>query len=92
MSATEIINELPKLTESEQRAVLAKLHEIARRNGEQTRDRDRANKERHAGQGIDLRERGISEVQAADLRSRLGTFAEDWERPEVSIYDKDPAR
>ena len=42
--------------------------------------------------GVLLRERGIGEYQAADLRSRLKTFAEDWERPEASIYDEDPAR
>ena len=39
-----------------------------------------------------LHDRGINEVQAADLRSRLKTFAEDWERPEASIYDEAPAR
>jgi uncharacterized protein (DUF3084 family) len=39
-----------------------------------------------------LHDRGIDEVQAADLRSRLKTFAEDWERPEASIYDENPAR
>ena len=38
---------------------------------------------------IDLRERGISEEQAADLRSRLKTFAEDWDRPELDVYDED---
>ena len=37
--------------------------------------------------GIDLRARGIDEKQAADLRARLGTFAEDWESPEMSVYD-----
>lgn len=30
--------------------------------------------------------------QAGDLRARLKTFAEDWERPEAAIYDEDPAR
>lgn len=41
---------------------------------------------------VALHDRGIDEVQAADLRSRLSTFAEDWERPEAAIYDEDPAR
>lgn len=41
---------------------------------------------------VDLHTRGIGEAQAADLRGRLKTFAEDWERPEADIYDKDPAR
>ena len=36
---------------------------------------------------VDLRDRGIDETQAADLRARLATFAEDWESPEMSIYD-----
>ena len=37
---------------------------------------------------IDLRARGISAERAADLRARLATFAEDWESPEVDIYDR----
>ena len=36
---------------------------------------------------IDLRERGIDKAQAADLRVRLATFAEDWDSPEMDIYD-----
>jgi hypothetical protein len=36
---------------------------------------------------IDLRARGIDEAQAADLRARLATFAEDWNSPEMDIYD-----
>ena len=36
---------------------------------------------------IDLRTRGIEEKQAAELRARLATFAEDWDSPEMSIYD-----
>ena len=35
----------------------------------------------------DLRELGIDESQAADLRARLRAFAEDWESPEMDIYD-----
>ena len=42
--------------------------------------------------GIDLRTRGIDENQAADLRARLKTFAEDWTRPEADIYDEDSPR
>jgi len=37
---------------------------------------------------IDLRSSGISKEQASDLRARLKTFAEDWERPEAAIYDQ----
>ena len=41
---------------------------------------------------VDLRQRGIDEAQAADLRARLKTFAEDWDRPEAAIYDENPPR
>ena len=36
---------------------------------------------------IDLRERGIDEAQAAEIRARLASFAEDWESPEMDVYD-----
>jgi len=41
---------------------------------------------------IDLRERGIDDREAADLRRRLATFAEDWDRPEMAAYDELPPR
>ena len=41
---------------------------------------------------VDLRERGINESQAADLRRRLTSFAEDWESPEMDVYDELPPR
>ena len=41
---------------------------------------------------VDLRERGIDESQAADLRRRLAPFAEDWDRPEIAAYDELPPR
>jgi hypothetical protein len=44
------------------------------------------------GETVDLRERGIDELQAADLRRRLTAFAEDWDRPEMAIYDDLPSR
>ena len=37
---------------------------------------------------IDLKDRGINEAQAADLRGRLKTIAEDWQRPEMDMYDE----
>lgn len=40
-----------------------------------------------ASNDIDLQTRGIDEAQAADLRARLATFAEDWGSPEMKIYD-----
>ncbi len=36
---------------------------------------------------IDLRERGIDESLAAEMRARLATFAEDWDAPEMDLYD-----
>ncbi len=102
MSASEIIKELPKLSEAERRAVLNKLRELAVRDEdvrlcEQTADEQAAELDRLEEAAadystIDLRSRDISEVQAGDLRARLKTFAEDWDRPEAAIYDEDPAR
>ena len=40
-----------------------------------------------AAGSVDLAERGIDEHQVADLRQRLKTFAEDWDRPEMDVYD-----
>lgn len=37
---------------------------------------------------VDLGVRGIDESHAKDLRSRLRSFAEDWERPEMDVYDE----
>jgi len=37
---------------------------------------------------IDLRALGIDEAHASDLRARLATFAEDWDSPEMDIYDE----
>jgi len=36
---------------------------------------------------IDLQARGIKKKQAAELRNRLATFAEDWNSPEMDVYD-----
>jgi hypothetical protein len=46
----------------------------------------------HPAEPVDLRERGIDEPQAADLRRRLAQFAEDWDRPEMAAYDELPPR
>jgi hypothetical protein len=37
--------------------------------------------------GIDLRTRGIGEAEAAALRSSWGAAAEDWDRPEMDVYN-----
>lgn len=36
---------------------------------------------------IDLSNRGIDEIAAANLRARLQAFAEDWDSPEMGAYD-----
>ena len=36
---------------------------------------------------VNLREHGIDKAQAAELRARLACFAEDWESPEMDVYD-----
>ena len=36
---------------------------------------------------VDLPSRGIDQEQAANLRTRLRSFAEDWERPDMAAYD-----
>ena len=82
MTADEIIDALPRLSEFERRLVLKKLCELA--------ERDQAvalRKETTAYKVVNLRDRGIGEAQAGELRARLWTFAEDWDRPEACIYD-----
>ena len=36
---------------------------------------------------IDLRERGIDETEAADMRSGFEGILQDWESPEMDVYD-----
>ena len=36
---------------------------------------------------IDLKSRGIDETRAAELRARLAAFAEDWDSPDMDIYN-----
>lgn len=36
---------------------------------------------------VDLSECGIDKRQAADLRNRLKSFAEDWDQPAMDVYD-----
>jgi hypothetical protein len=40
------------------------------------------------GGPVKLSDRGIDQKQAADLRRRLGTIAQDWDRPEMDVYDE----
>lgn len=36
---------------------------------------------------IDLKSQGIDRDQAQVLRASLSTFSDDWDRPEMSVYD-----
>jgi predicted DNA-binding antitoxin AbrB/MazE fold protein len=36
---------------------------------------------------LDLSSRGINPQQAANLRARLQSFAQDWEHPDMDAYD-----
>jgi hypothetical protein len=36
---------------------------------------------------IDLRSIGITEAEAAELRWRLQAFEEDWNRPDMDVYN-----
>jgi hypothetical protein len=38
---------------------------------------------------VDLAALGIDKTETAELRNRLSAFAEDWDRPEMDIYDED---
>jgi hypothetical protein len=38
---------------------------------------------------INLTAKGIDKEQASMLRAKLGTISEDWDRPEMDIYDVD---
>lgn len=37
---------------------------------------------------VNLAERGINAEEAAAQRAAFASFAEDWERPEMDVYDK----
>jgi hypothetical protein len=50
-------------------------------------DRDRVIVTFLGAKDVDLRERGIDAEQAAEARARLATFADDWNRVEMDVYD-----
>ena len=52
----------------------------SRRNGEDA--------ENGQSGSVNLRNLGISSDEAAEQRAALLTFAEDWERPEMDVYDR----
>jgi hypothetical protein len=36
---------------------------------------------------VDLRARGMTPDKASELRARLATFGEEWDSPEMDVYD-----
>ena len=40
------------------------------------------------GGPVDLSERGIGKAEAADLRWRLSAAPDDWDSPEMDVYDE----
>ena len=55
-------------------------------NQEESKLGDFIDEEKKKG-AIDLQSRGINREQAANLRARLQSFAEDWNCPEMDVYD-----
>jgi hypothetical protein len=41
-----------------------------------------------SGSSVTLSDRGIDTQQTQELRHRLNAFAEDWQRPEMDVYDE----
>ncbi|MCE9554642.1 MAG: hypothetical protein K8T91_14895 [Planctomycetes bacterium] len=41
----------------------------------------------NATTAVDLAARGIDQKQANELRHRLGTIADDWQHPDMDVYD-----
>ena len=81
------VRELP---DEQQKEVLELIEKLARKAPGEDLARSSSGANGHGEkQQIDLREHGISREQAADLRARLSTFAEDWNAPEMDIYDVD---
>lgn len=37
---------------------------------------------------VNLQEKGVTEAEALAQRSAFATFAEDWESPDMDVYDK----
>ena len=89
MSATETINAMSGLKEAQRQRALQLQAQIEAMEAElQAVLREPVTQPA----AVDLQARGIDTTQAADLRTRLKTFAEDWDRPETAIYDESPAR
>jgi len=44
--------------------------------------------QRESAGNVNLSDLGISREEAAEQRAALSSFAEDWELPEMGVYDK----
>jgi hypothetical protein len=53
-----------------------------------TEKQKRSNSENSTNGNVNLRERGISQEEAAEQRALLSSFAEDWDSPGMEVYDK----
>lgn len=71
----------------------AYLREKAARDGQGTEAAARAliaqarDRETADGRRVPLAGHGIGPAQAAELRAGFATFAGEWERPEMDVYD-----
>lgn len=63
-----------------------KLLTESTKNLEKSKACDLIEEEQKKG-SIDLQSLGINREQAANLRARLQSFAEDWNCPEMDVYD-----
>jgi hypothetical protein len=76
----EKIQNLPPETISEVEDFVDFLFEKQKRN--------RAKSENSETESVNLQERGISAEEAAEQRAMLSSFADDWDAPEMEVYDK----
>jgi hypothetical protein len=53
-----------------------------------SRDLTAASARRQSDGTMDLRSIGMDEERAAEQRWRLAAFAEDWDAPEMDVYDQ----
>jgi hypothetical protein len=89
MSATETMNAIKGLSEEQLKQVLQIRTQIETLESELQAILGKPGVQQAV---VDLPSRSIDQTQAADLRARLKTFAEDWDRPETAVYDQSPAR
>jgi hypothetical protein len=76
----DVVDEVEQFVDFLTERRITKSHSETHKNGE--------NLPAQKNGEVDLRARGISREEAAVQRAALASFAEDWERPEMEIYDK----